>query len=96
MTFKLPGQDEVVLKGEKGYSSYNLISAAKAERFIRKGCKAYLAHVVEVKQVNSSVRDIPSVCDFPDVFPEELPGLPPERDVEFTIDVLPGTTPVSM
>lgn len=34
------------------------------------------------------------VCDFPDVFPEELPGLPPEREVEFTIDLLPGTTPI--
>ena len=53
VTFKVPGQDEVVLKGEKGYSSCNLISAAKAERFIRKGCEAYLAHVVEVKQVDS-------------------------------------------
>ena len=36
------------------------------------------------------------MCDFPDVFPEELPGLPPERDVEFTIEVMPGTAPVSM
>ncbi|KAH7838670.1 hypothetical protein Vadar_029706 [Vaccinium darrowii] len=36
------------------------------------------------------------VCDFPDVFPEELPGLPPEREVEFTIDLVPGTAPISM
>ncbi|WVZ89402.1 hypothetical protein U9M48_035815, partial [Paspalum notatum var. saurae] len=38
---------------------------------------------------------IPVVCDYPDVFPEELPGLPPDRDVEFRIDLVPGTSPVS-
>lgn len=39
--------------------------------------------------------DIPVVCEFPDVFPEELPGLPPDRDVEFEINLLPGTAPIS-
>jgi hypothetical protein len=41
------------------------------------------------------VHDIPVVCKFPDVFPEDLPGLPPERDVEFVIELKPGTTPIS-
>ena len=35
------------------------------------------------------------VCKFPDVFPEELPGLPPDREIEFEIELLPGTTPIS-
>ena len=35
------------------------------------------------------------VRDFPDVFPEELPGVPPNRDVEFVIDLIPGTVPIS-
>ena len=35
------------------------------------------------------------VCEFPDVFPEEFPGMPPDRSVEFVIDLLPGTAPVS-
>ncbi|WVZ59143.1 hypothetical protein U9M48_009335 [Paspalum notatum var. saurae] len=39
------------------------------------------------------IKEIPVVCDFPDVFPEELPGLPPDRDVEFRIDLIPGTAP---
>jgi hypothetical protein len=43
----------------------------------------------------SEVKDIPVVCEFPDVFPEDLPGLPPERDVEFVIELKPGTAPVS-
>jgi hypothetical protein len=41
------------------------------------------------------IKDIPIVCEFPDVFPEDLPGLPPERDVEFVIELKPGTTPIS-
>jgi hypothetical protein len=41
------------------------------------------------------IQDIPLVCEFPDVFPEELPGLPPERDVEFMIELKPGTAPIS-
>jgi hypothetical protein len=41
------------------------------------------------------IRDIPVVCEFPDVFPKDLPGLPPERDVEFVIKLKPGTAPIS-
>jgi hypothetical protein len=41
------------------------------------------------------IQDISVVCEFPDVFPEDLPGLPPERDVEFVIELKPGTTPIS-
>jgi hypothetical protein len=41
------------------------------------------------------LEDIKVVCDYPDVFPDELPGMPPDRDVEFVIDLLPGTTPIS-
>jgi hypothetical protein len=41
------------------------------------------------------IRDIPVVCEFPDVFPEDLPGLHPKRDVEFVIELKPGTTPIS-
>ena len=52
-----------------------------------------------VKQVNATsvpeILSIPVVCEFPDVFPEDLPGLPPDRDVEFAIELKPGTAPVS-
>jgi hypothetical protein len=41
------------------------------------------------------IQDIPVVCEFPDVFPEDLPGLLPERDVEFVIELKPGTAPIS-
>jgi hypothetical protein len=39
--------------------------------------------------------EIPVVCEYPDVFPDELPGMPPDRDVEFVIELQPGTAPIS-
>ena len=42
-----------------------------------------------------ALADIPVVCEFPDVFPDELPGLPPDREIEFKIELLPGTAPIS-
>jgi hypothetical protein len=48
-------------------------------------------HVVQSK----SIVDIPVVCEFPDIFPNDLPGLPPDQDVEFKIELLPSTAPIS-
>jgi hypothetical protein len=42
-----------------------------------------------------NLEDIPVVCEFPDVFPEDLPRMPPDRDMNFTIELQPGTTPIS-
>jgi len=43
----------------------------------------------------AAVKNIPVVRDFPDVFPEDLPGLPSDRDVQFSIELKPGTAPIS-
>jgi hypothetical protein len=40
-------------------------------------------------------KDIPIVCEYPDVFPNDLPGMPPDRDIEFIIELQPGTAPIS-
>ena len=58
--------------------------------------EAYLAYVIETKKERPSVSDIPTFSDFPDVFPEELLGLPPHREIEFVINVVPSTTPASI
>ncbi|KAJ8771673.1 hypothetical protein K2173_026850 [Erythroxylum novogranatense] len=59
------------------------------------GCEAYLAHVIDTR-VEQRLQDIPVVREFPDVFPDELPGLLPDRETEFTIDLIPGTAPISI
>ena len=49
-----------------------------------------------VNQVEGrNLADILVVCEYPDVFPEDLPGMPPDRDVEFAIELQPGTAPIS-
>ncbi|GJT18349.1 putative reverse transcriptase domain-containing protein [Tanacetum coccineum] len=64
-----------------------------------KGCPVFLAHVttkeVEDKSEKRRLEDVPIVHDFLDVFPEDLSGLPPTRQVEFQIDLVPGAAPVA-
>ena len=51
--------------------------------------------VLDSKMGKVNLEDIPMIKEFPDVFPEELPGLPPEREVDLSIEVLHGRTPIS-
>ena len=51
--------------------------------------------MLESKRGQVKLEDIPVVKEFPDVFPKELPGLPPEREVDLSIDNLLGTAPIS-
>ncbi|KAL4388194.1 hypothetical protein GQ457_09G019920 [Hibiscus cannabinus] len=59
-------------------------------------CQAYLAYVMNSNMGEARPRDIRTVCDFPGVFPEELPGLPPDREVEFVIETQADSAPVSI
>uniref|UniRef100_UPI001C3D73DE reverse transcriptase family protein n=1 Tax=Picosynechococcus sp. (strain ATCC 27264 / PCC 7002 / PR-6) TaxID=32049 RepID=UPI001C3D73DE len=86
---------EVIFRGDRKILPTCVISAVKAMKLLSKGCEAYLAHVMEVKVEKLKPEDVPIVQEFLDVFPEELSGLPPDREVEFTIDLVPGTTPIS-
>ena len=52
--------------------------------------------MIDTVKARPSVSDIPTISDFPDVFPEELPGLPPQREIEFAIDIVPGATLTSI
>ena len=73
-----------------------VISHMSAQKYLRKGCEVYLAYVLNTDMTGSKLESVPVACEFPDVFPEELPGLPPIREVEFSIDLLPSTAPISI
>ena len=96
VTLRTPNEDEVTFIGEKSNHLSNVISTAIARKMVRKGCEAYLVYVIDTVKARSSVSDIPTVSDFPDVFPEELPGLPPQGEIKFAIDVVPGATSASI
>ncbi|GJZ09623.1 putative reverse transcriptase domain-containing protein [Tanacetum coccineum] len=60
--------------------------------YIEKGCELFLAQVTEQESKEKRLEDVSVIQDFPEVFPKELPGLPPPRQVEFCIDLIPGCT----
>ncbi|KAJ0810336.1 putative nucleotidyltransferase, Ribonuclease H [Helianthus annuus] len=91
----LPNGDSLHVYGEKPSQGLKLMSCIKANKCLRKGTFAFLAHIVEKKDKGPSISDVPVVRDFPDVFPEDLPGPPPARSVDFRIDLVPGATPVA-
>ncbi|XP_040361820.1 uncharacterized protein LOC121049220 [Rosa chinensis] len=93
--FRSPGKPVVTFYGEREVLPSCIISALTAKKMLSKGCQAYLAHVVNSNAEVMDLSQIPIAGDYPDVFPEELPGLPPVREIDFTIDLLPGTTPIS-
>ncbi|KAA0032426.1 pol protein [Cucumis melo var. makuwa] len=66
-----------------------------ADALSRKGTWSILASVVNTREVDVSLSSEPVVRDCPDVFPEELPGLPPHREVEFAIELEPGMVLIS-
>jgi hypothetical protein len=72
-----------------------MISTLRANCLLRKGCRGFLASVVDLQKKELEIEDIPVVQEFPDVFLEDLPGLPPDREVEFSIDLVLGTAPIS-
>ena len=72
------------------------ISALKARELLLQGCVGYLAHVVDTNRTETSgPGETRVVCDFADVFPDELSGLPPSCEIEFAIDLIPGSEPAS-
>ncbi|KAA3470922.1 reverse transcriptase [Gossypium australe] len=96
VVLRTPEDDEVLVIGERRDYLSHIVSALKAERMVRKGCMAFLNFVSALDAKEVTVNEVRTVKEFVDVFLEELPGLPPDREVEFRIELLPGTAPVSI
>ncbi|GJV61047.1 putative reverse transcriptase domain-containing protein [Tanacetum coccineum] len=71
------------------------LADGKAQKYIEKGCELFLAQVTEQELKEKRLEDVPVIQDFPEVFLDELPGLPPPRQVEFRIDLIPSAAPVA-
>ncbi|XXG88489.1 hypothetical protein AAC387_Pa12g0689 [Persea americana] len=96
ITFKLDATPlEITFQGDIRKPSVNLISALKAYKLLRSGCEGYVVFIMEDKQ-SQGVEKIPVVCESSNVFPEEILGLPSTREIDFTIELLPWTTPTSI
>ncbi|GJZ31317.1 hypothetical protein Tco_0576364 [Tanacetum coccineum] len=86
---------EVIIYGDRMKGDFMLCSVMKVRRYFSYGCHAFMAHVINTSFEKKSVEDVPIVNEFLDVFPEELLGIPPERKVEFRIDLIPSATPIA-
>ena len=72
-----------------------IVSISEATDWFGEGSRAFLANLEESESKSKELSMIPVVAEFPDVFPDELPGLPPKRAVQFVISLAPGVTPIS-
>nr|GEU62933.1 RNA-directed DNA polymerase, eukaryota, reverse transcriptase zinc-binding domain protein [Tanacetum cinerariifolium] len=71
------------------------VSRMKVKKYVDRGSYLFVTQVVEKEPAERHLEDVPVNCKFPDVFPEDLPGLPPPQQVEFKIELVPGVAPVA-
>ncbi|XP_071926100.1 uncharacterized protein [Coffea arabica] len=93
--FCIPGEATLRLDVKGRLASSAMISGIRARKMLSKGAQGFLAFLINAPSDQVKLEDVPVVREFPDVFPEELKTLPPEREVEFRIDLVPGTAPIS-
>nr|GEZ19641.1 reverse transcriptase domain-containing protein [Tanacetum cinerariifolium] len=96
------GNKILIIQGDKSdekRSMLSIILCVKSHKYMEKGCQLFLAQVMMKENKDKSeekrLEDVPTVRDFPEVFSEDLPGLPPIRRVEFHIDLVLGAAPVA-
>ncbi|KAJ9561541.1 hypothetical protein OSB04_006701 [Centaurea solstitialis] len=92
-----PSGGELIVYGKGRRKQLAFCSFAKARRWLQRGCEGYLAYAVinQAEGRKPSFADVPVVSEYPDVFPEDLPGIPLDRQIEFGIDLVPGAAPVA-
>ncbi|XP_052187885.1 uncharacterized protein LOC127798391 [Diospyros lotus] len=86
----------VKFQGQKRASDRKRISALKAEKLLCQGARGYLSCVQEKGKEPLKIEEVRIIREFGDVFLNELPGLPPQREIEFAIEIVPGAGPVSI
>ena len=73
-----------------------MISTLEVKRLLHKGCEAYIAHVINTSVSRVNLENVPMVYEFSNVFLDNLSRLPPDKELEFGIEVLSGSTPISI
>ncbi|XP_076898661.1 uncharacterized protein LOC143552280 [Bidens hawaiensis] len=91
----LPNGEIHLIYGESSEKRLGITSCMKAQKYLSHGFRAFLVEVIEKKPKEKKIDEIPVVRDYPEVFLDDLLGLPPSRQVEFQIDLIPGATPIA-
>ncbi|KAA3484460.1 Gag protease polyprotein [Gossypium australe] len=93
---KCENGDLIRVESDKQDRLSAVISSLLTQKYLRKGYDAYLAFMMNTKETELKIKSVPTVCKYPDVFQEELPRLPPIREIDFGIKLALGTTPISI
>ncbi|XP_070034443.1 uncharacterized protein [Nicotiana tomentosiformis] len=96
MTLAITGLPMIEWRGSLDYVPSRVILYLKAQQIVKKGCLSYIVFVRDVGADTPTIDSVLVVRDCPDVFPAELPGIPPDRDIDFGIDLMLGTQPISI
>jgi hypothetical protein len=92
--FRSPSKEEFKFCGSRVQATPPLLPAIQARRSIRRGAQVFLAYIKAEPEGERKLEDIPVVRNYPDVFTEVTTGLPPDLEIEFSIDLMPGTQPI--
>ncbi|MCI58042.1 cellular nucleic acid-binding protein, partial [Trifolium medium] len=68
-----------------------LLNRKQVEESVKERAELFVVFASLKLESEVKVEELPVVCEFPDVFPKDVSDVPPEREVEFTIDLIPGT-----
>nr|GEX39361.1 putative reverse transcriptase domain-containing protein [Tanacetum cinerariifolium] len=85
----------LVVKSDSGVSRLKMISCIKARKYIKRGSQLLIAQVTEKEPSKKQMQDVPVICNFLEVFLDDLPGLPQPQQVEFKIELISGAAPVT-
>ncbi|GJU12756.1 putative reverse transcriptase domain-containing protein [Tanacetum coccineum] len=101
---RIPYENKIlIIQGDESdkekKSTLSIISCVKAQKYMEKGCQLFLTQITMKENKDKSkekrLEDVSTVRDFPEVFPEDLHGLPPIQQVKFQIDLVPGDAPIA-
>ncbi|KAI3708555.1 hypothetical protein L2E82_37779 [Cichorium intybus] len=95
ISVRTPSGSRTLIRGERRFQHIPVVSFARARRYIERGALLFMAHVTPIESEYSTVKDVEVVRDFAGVFPDDLPGLPPNRQLEFVIDLVLGAKPIA-
>ncbi|XP_075494680.1 uncharacterized protein LOC142532249 [Primulina tabacum] len=95
VSIRPPSGKTFIFEAAQNNQMSHIISYTCARKLIQKGCQGFLASIIYAPDIDSRfIEDVEVFKDFPDMFPDEVYGIPPEREVEFAIELMPNTVPI--
>ncbi|XP_073019341.1 uncharacterized protein [Primulina eburnea] len=95
VSIRPPSGKSFVFEAARNKQMPHIISCMCARKLIKRGCQAFIAcFTIAHAPSSKKLKDVDVVRDFPSVFPDDISSIPPNRDVKFSIELMPGTTPI--